>query len=96
MVLKKNGFRHFMHLIYICFILPIIMKAFPILLRVYKKITLSREKYCLGKELYRWRSRKKELLKAGAKGYKIKIEDLGFSQEKLEIIKKMQLRIKSL
>ena len=72
------------------FILPIIMKALPIYLRVYKKVTLSREKYCLGKELRQWQSIKEKLLNVGAKGYKTKIEDLGLSQKKLEILKKMQ------
>ncbi len=73
-VLARNGFLHFFCLIYVCFVLPFTIKKY----------------YCADEEMQYWRQNKEELLRLGKSGYRIKIEDLGLNQEKLELLKKTQ------
>ena len=90
-VLVGNGFLHSFHLIYVCFVLPFTIKVLPIYLGFYLEAKrIIGKYYCADKEIQYWRHNKEELLRLGKRGYRIKIEDLGLNQEKLESLKKIQ------
>lgn len=92
-VLARNGFLRSFRLIYVCFVLPFIIKVLPIYLEFYLEAKRIIEKYYFAdKEIEYWRQNKEELLRLGKRGYRIKIEDLVLNQEKLELLKKVQQR----
>lgn len=90
-VLARNGFLHSFHLIHVCFVCPIVIKVLPIYVKCYVEVKRITDKYYSAeKEIRYWQQNKEELLRLGKRGYRIKIEDLGLNQEKLELLKKVQ------
>lgn len=70
-------------------------KTIPLIcLRLYLGIKRTAEKhYFAGRDIQYWRRNKEELLKAGERGYRIRIEELGLSQENLELLQKTQQQL---
>lgn len=87
---RTNKISYFSHVIYVCFILPVIMQVVPVYLRCYRKVNRLRKKYNVDRELRYWQSRKDEVLEVGKRGYRLPIKDLGLNQDKVELINSMQ------
>lgn len=93
-VLARNGFLHSFSLLYICLALPLIMKVLPVFLKLYLRLRKIVETYyLLDRELRYWQQNKKELLRVGSEGYKVKIEELGLAQEQLELLRNTQQQL---
>ena len=91
LILKRNGFLHSCHLVYIYFISPLVVKVLPIFLKLYTAGRRRIEKYCYAEKYIRdWRKKKEELLKLGKAGYRFKIENLVLNQAELKSLKKAQ------
>jgi tRNA A-37 threonylcarbamoyl transferase component Bud32/2-polyprenyl-3-methyl-5-hydroxy-6-metoxy-1,4-benzoquinol methylase len=89
-VVSQNGLRQSIYLVYICALLPFVMKILPIYLRLYLKIYYLKERYNITKEFRRFSSRKNELLNSGKRSHRTRIDDFGFTFEKLKKLKEKQ------
>ncbi len=90
-VLARNQLLHSFRLIHVCFVLPFTIKVLLIYLKFYLEAKRIIDKYYgANKEIHYWQQNKEELLSLGKNRYRIKIEDLGLDQEKLELLKKAQ------
>ena len=90
-VISRYGFVHSLRLFYISYVLPVRVKMAPISLKFYRKInSIKSQNYSLNKELKYWEKKKEEILKRGKDGYKIRIDELGLNQEKLQLLKNTQ------
>lgn len=87
-VFERNGLRYAGQVMAAYFIEPAIMRIFPVYLRLYQKIKAFREGRMMERELRYWRAHRAELLKPAEQGYRLRIEDLGLTDENLDCLKK--------
>lgn len=87
LILFRNGFSHSLYLIYLYFVLPVIMKVLSTSLILYRAAWLLRQKYSADRQIRYWKSKKKDILEIGKKGYRLKIENFGLSQKGLELLR---------
>lgn len=66
------------------------MKVLAVYVMLYRKVTTLKQIYNVDKEIRYWKSNKKELLELGKRRYRLRIEDLGLSQEKFKLLRKLQ------
>jgi serine/threonine protein kinase len=87
MVLKRYSLQFCLHLLMTYTIIPAIMKLMPFFVKFYRK-TIKLKRMCfVGREMAYWRNRKEEILKNANEGYKLKLEEMGLTEDKLELIK---------
>jgi hypothetical protein len=87
-VFERNGLRYAGQVISAYFIEPAIMRILPFYLRLYQKMKAFRESRTLDRELGYWRTHRAELLKPAEQGYRLRVEDLGLTDENLDCLKK--------
>jgi serine/threonine protein kinase len=87
MVLKRYSLLFCLHLLMAYTLTPAIMKLMPIYVEFYRKVIKLKRMCFVGREMAYWRNRKEEIVKSASDGYKLKIEELGLTQENLELIK---------
>ncbi len=63
------------------------MKLMPIFVEFYRKAIKLKRICFVGREITYWRKRKEEILKSASEGYKLKIEELGLTEDNRELIK---------
>ena len=90
LILFRNGFWHSLYLMYVYFILPVIMKFLPPFLVLYRAGRVMMEKYTADSRIRCWKSKKAEVLQAGQKGYRLKIEEFGLNPDALEKLREKQ------
>ena len=86
-ILERNGFSHALRVLSAYFIEPAIMKVLPFYLIFYKRVRALNQDRDPDREIRYWRARKEELLKPAERGYRLKVEDLGLTEENLERLK---------
>lgn len=85
---ERNGLRYAGQVISAYFIEPAVMWVLPFYLRLYQKMKAFRESRTIERELRYWRAHRAELLKPAEQGYRLRVEDLGLSDENLDRLKK--------
>lgn len=87
-VFEPMGFNHTLRVIAAHFIEPAIMTVLSLYLKFYRRLRDLKYRRDSGREFQYWRANREQLLKPAEQGYRLKIEDLGLSEENLERLKK--------
>lgn len=86
-VLKRYSLKFCLHLLMVYTIIPAIMKLMPFFVEIYRKATKLKRMCFVNREMAYWNNRKEEILTNANKGYKLTLEQLGLTEDKLELIK---------
>ncbi len=89
--LMKYGIWRFCEVMYICFVLPRLMDIWAVWLKFYPGLKRKALKYFFVNGMVeKWRGKKDIVLAASKAGYRIRVEELGLSEENLNKLIKVQ------